>query len=166
MDDAAPKLIKKKKKKVSKVTIGWEEWCAFPDLNLPAIRAKTDTGAKTSALHADHIEPFIKDGVEYVRFTVHPIRKNRVIDRICEAPVADYRNVTSSNGKREKRYVINTTFIIGEHEFKADLTLTRRYGMSFRMLLGKEALKKGKFIVDVAKTYAMGRQNNDKDLYL
>lgn len=160
-------MVKKavKKKKVRPV-IGWEEWCVFPELDLPAVKVKIDTGAKTSALHADHLEVFQKDGVEHIRFTVHPIRRNRKIIRVCEAPIIDHRDVTSSNGKREKRYVIRTTFKFGEHEFEADLTLTTRYGMAFRMLLGKEALKAGKFLVDPAKGYIFGKVKNAKDLYL
>ena len=97
---------------------------------------------------------------------MHPIQRNRKIERVCEAPIVDYRSVTSSNGEREKRYVIQTTFQIGEHSFVSDMTLTTRYGMSFRMLLGKEALKKGKFLVNVSKSYVHGRIKNAKDLYL
>lgn len=154
-----------KKEKIIRPRIGWEEWCDFPDLGLPAIRSKTDTGAKTSSLHADNLEVFQKDGQDYIRFTVHPIQRNRAITRICEAPIVDYRNITSSNGEREKRYVIQTTFKFGDHIFTSDLTLTTRYGMTFRMLLGKEALKAGKFLVDPAKGYIYGKVKNAKDLY-
>lgn len=154
-----------KKEKIIRPRIGWEEWCEFPNLGLPAIKSKTDTGAKTSSLHADHLEIFQKDGVDYIRFTVHPIQKNREIIRVCEAPIVDYRYVTSSNGDREKRYVINTTFKFGERIFQSDLTLTQRYGMTFRMLLGKEALKAGKFLVDPSKGYIHGKIKNAKELY-
>lgn len=157
----APPPIKKKKP-----IIGWEEWCVFPDLNLPAIKAKIDTGAKTSALHAYDLAPFKKDGQDYLRFKVHPIQRNHDIERTCEARIVDYRFVTSSNGEREKRYVIQTTFQIGEISFVSDITLTTRYGMRFRMLLGKEALKKGKFLVNVSKSYVHGSIKNAKDLYL
>ncbi len=151
---------------VKKNIIGWEEWCGFPQLNLPAVKAKIDTGAKTSSLHADNLKVFQKDGVDFIQFEVHPIQKNREITVICEAPIIDYRTVTSSNGEREKRYVINTQFQFGEHIFQSDLTLTTRYGMRFRMLLGKEALKAGKFLVDPSKGYIIGRRKNAKDLYL
>lgn len=155
-----------KVRNLKKPIIGWEEWCAFPDLNLPAVKAKIDTGAKTSCLHADNLKVFQKDGKDYIRFEVHPIQKNRKITRICEAPIVDFRTVTSSNGEREKRYVINTTFKFGDQVFTSDLTLTTRYGMRFRMLLGKEALKAGSFLVDPAKSYRFGKNKNAKELYL
>jgi ribosomal protein S6--L-glutamate ligase len=153
-------------KKPKKTIIGWEEWCAFPDLNLPAVKAKIDTGAKTSCLHADNLKVFKKNGVDYIRFEVHPIQKNRDVTRICEAPIIDHRIIISSNGEREKRYVINTNFQFGDRIFTADITLTTRYGMRFRMLLGKEALKTGRFIIDPAKSYSFGRLKNVKELYL
>lgn len=149
-----------------KIVIGWEEWIDFPDLGLPAVKAKVDTGAKTSALHATQIEPFKKDGVNYVRFTVHPIQKNRDIKIKCEAPLHDHRFITSSNGRKEKRYVIQAKFIIGAVEFTSDLTLTSRFGMSFRMLLGKEALIKGKMVIDPSKKFLMGKKSDAKSLYL
>ena len=152
-------------KKINKTLIGWEEWCALPDLDLPAVKAKVDTGARTSALHAYDIHAFKKKGQDYVRFTVHPIQKNRDIIRVCEAPIVDYRSVTSSNGEKEKRYVIETTFQLGEVSFVSEITLTSRFGMTFRMLLGKEALKKGKLIVDPAKAFALGKKQNIKELY-
>lgn len=158
-------MTEKKAKIKSKNIIGWEEWCNFPDLNLPAVKAKIDTGAKTSTLHADNLKLFEKDGVDYIRFEVHPIQKNRDITVTCEAPVVDFRTVTSSNGEREKRYVINTSFKLGDKIFDADLTLTTRYGMRFRMLLGKDALKAGKFLVDPAKGYIFGKIKNAKELY-
>jgi ribosomal protein S6--L-glutamate ligase len=155
-------MIKNKKKNM----IGWEEWCSFPDLNLPLIKAKIDTGAKTTALHADDLEVFYKDGVKHIRFTVHPIQKNHDIVRVCEAPIVDHRRVTSSNGEKEKRFVIKTRFLIGDISFDANVTLTTRYGMTFRMLLGKEALKQGKFIIDPAKSFVLGKHKNVKDFYL
>lgn len=148
-----------------KSIIGWKEWCCFTEFALPVIKAKIDTGAKTSALHADKIEVFQKDNADHVRFTVHPIQKNREITRICEAKIKDHRYVTSSNGERDKRYVIETLFKIGEHEFTADITLTSRYGMKFRMLLGRDALIAGKLLVDPKKSFAMGKQKNAVSLY-
>jgi len=160
-----PTIKKVKKLKPPKTIIGWEEWCGFSELGLPAVKAKIDTGAKTSCLHADDVTVFEKEGVEHVRFTVHPIQKDRDITRICEAPIIDHRTITSSNGEREKRYVIRTEFQFGEKKFTADLTLTTRYGMKFRMLLGKEALKTGRFIVDPAKSYIFGKLKDAKELY-
>ncbi len=145
--------------------MGSSEWCALPTLNLPAVKVKIDTGAKTSALHADDIQVFKKDDINWVRFLVHPIQKNRSITVICEAPIKDYRNVTSSNGSCEKRYVIETELVIGEHRFKSDVTLTTRYGMTYRMLLGKEALIAGGFIIDVTKTFCLGKTKSPLKLY-
>lgn len=156
---------KKIKKKIKKTIIGWEEWCSFPELGLPAIKAKIDTGAKTSALHAYDLEPYKKNGEDYLKFKVHPMQKNREVFVQCDAPISDHRYVTSSNGEREKRYVVKTTFEAGEHKFEADITLTARYGMRFRMLFGKDALKKAKFIVDPAKSYRLGVIKDAKDLY-
>lgn len=135
-------------------------------LSLPAVKAKIDTGAKTSALHAYNIEPYEKKGVKYVRFKVNPLSKNRNIECLCEAPLVDHRFITSSNGRKEKRYVISTDFIIGDHKFTSDLTLTSRFGMSFRMLLGKEALIKGKMIIDPSKKFLMGKKTDAKSLYI
>lgn len=151
--------------KSKKPTIGWEEWCAFPELGLPAVKAKIDTGARTSALHADNIKIFQKDGQDYISFDVHPIQKNRKITRTCEAPIIDFRTIISSNGEREKRYVIRTQFQFGDQLFTSDLTLTTRYGMRFRMLLGREALRTGRFLVDPSKSYIFGKHKNAKELY-
>lgn len=149
----------------NKIVIGWREWCAFPELNIPAIKVKIDTGAKTSAIHADFVEAYSIKGEPYVRFTVHPLQRNREITCVCEAKVKDYRLIISSNGGREKRYVIETNFKVGNIEFKSDLTLTTRYGMKFRMLLGRDSLKQGNFLIDSTKSYALGKQKNAIGLY-
>ncbi len=156
----------KKITKKEKMLIGWREWCALDKLGIPAIKAKIDTGAKTSALHADNIEVFKKNGEDYIKFIVHPIQKNSDITSYCEAKIKDRRFITSSNGEREKRYVIETTFKIGNTLFTSDMTLTTRYGMTYRMLLGKDALIAGKFMIDVTKSYIAGKPKNAKDLYL
>lgn len=151
--------------KKTKIMIGWEEWCAFPELNLPAIKAKVDTGAKTSALHAYDIEPFTEDGVDYVRFKIHPLQGNKQLERICVAPLIDRRGVISSNGRREKRYVIKTPLSFGITKIDAEITLTTRHNMRFRMLLGREAIRKARFTVDPSKSFVLGRQHNAKGLY-
>ncbi len=126
---------------------GWEEWIALPDLGLPAIRAKVDTGARTSALHAFDIEVFGSNSAPKVRFTVHPIpgRDDLVIP--CSARIVDRRTVTSSNGESESRYVIASTLRVGEESWRIEMTLTDRSSMASRMLLGREALKDGINIV-------------------
>jgi ribosomal protein S6--L-glutamate ligase len=146
-------------------TIGWEEWCALPQLGLPAIKAKVDTGAKTSALHAYDIVPFKKDGKQYVEFKVHPLQKNEDIECKCTARLIGTRVVTSSNGERETRYVILTKMKFGTMVFEAELTLTSRHNMTFRMLLGRQALRQAQFIVDPAKSYTLGRKKAVRSLY-
>ena len=120
---------------------GWEEWVSLPDLGVPALRAKVDTGARTSALHAFDIEVFGPSARPKVRFTLHPIpgRDDLVIP--CSAPILDRRDVTSSNGEKELRYVISSTLSVGGDDWPIEITLTNRAGMASRMLLGRQALK-------------------------
>lgn len=152
-------------KQKQKVSIGWKEWCAFPDLGMPAVKAKVDTGAKTSALHAYDIKPFTKGGEKFVRFKVHPLRDEREFEVECEAPISDYRVVISSNGEREKRYVIRTPLVIGTKQIITEVTLTARHQMAYRMLLGRDAIRQAKFVVDPAKSCLQGKIKNAHDLY-
>jgi ribosomal protein S6--L-glutamate ligase len=120
---------------------GWEEWVALPDLGLPALKAKVDTGARTSALHAFDIETFGPVSAPKVRFTVHPVPGRDDLAIPCSAHVVDRRSVTSSNGESELRYVIASSLRIGTESWRIELTLTDRSNMASRMLLGREALK-------------------------
>lgn len=120
--------------------LGWEEWVSLPELGLPAIKAKVDTGARTSALHAIFVEPFGPPHAPMVRFGVHPIPKRADVEIVCTAPVTDRRDVRSSNGEREQRYVIQTPIRIGDREWPIELTLTNRDTMAYRMLLGRQAI--------------------------
>jgi ribosomal protein S6--L-glutamate ligase len=151
--------------KKTKTVIGWEEWCGFPDLGLPAIKAKVDTGAKTSCLHAYDVKPFSKGGARYVQFKIHPLQRNKELERVCEAPLSDHRVVTSSNGEREKRYVIKTPLVLGKITIQAEVTLTSRHAMSFRMLLGRDAIRKAKLVVDPVKSFALGKIPDAETLY-
>lgn len=153
-------------KKIKKL-IAWEEWCALPDLGIPAIKAKIDTGAKTSALHAFAIEPFTKDGHKHVSFQIHPIQRNQKIVIKCSAPLVDYRYITSSTGQKEKRYVIQTLITLNLEQWLIELSLAKRDTMAFRMLLGREALRKGKLIVDPSKSCLLGKlgKHQIKSLY-
>ncbi len=123
------------------LNLGWEEWVALPDLALPAIKAKIDTGARTSALHAVAIEPFGAEKNPQVRFIMHPDPDDPTIEVICSAKVVDRRMVTSSNGYSENRYVIKTTIEINGHDWPVEVSLTNRETMGYRMLIGRSALK-------------------------
>lgn len=126
--------------------LGWEEWVALPDLGLPAIKAKVDTGARTSALHAHLIEPFGPAASPRVRFVVHPVPGREDIEITCSAPIVGMRDVTSSNGDRENRFVILTHVRIGGRDWPIEMTLTNRESMNYRMLLGRQAIREDIFV--------------------
>ena len=119
--------------------LGWEEWLSLPELGLPSLKAKVDTGARTSALHAFDIEPFGSSAKPKVRFSIHPIPGVDDITINCAADVIDRREVTSSNGETELRFVIKTMVDINDRQWPIELTLTDRGNMSYRMLLGRQA---------------------------
>ena len=127
--------------------LGWEEWAALPDLGLPAIKAKVDTGAQTSALHAVAIEPFGGEKNPQVRFLVHPDPTDPTIEIVCSAKVIGRRTVVSSNGVSESRYVISTNLKIGDHVAETQITLTNRETMGYRMLIGRSAIKEDMMVV-------------------
>lgn len=146
---------------IEKVVIGSEEWCSFPKLGIPIIKARVDSGAKTSALHAINIIPFVKDEENWVRFDVNPIQKNTKTVQHCEAKVIDKRIVKSSSGTRELRYVIATSISFGGTVWEIEITLTNRDSMGFRMLLGREAMS-GKLLVDPEQRYLHGQPTTEK----
>lgn len=151
----------------NKIILGSEEWCSFPELGIPAIKARVDSGAKTSALHAINIAPFVKEGINWVKFDINPIQNNLKTVIHCEALLIDKRVVKSSSGFREQRYVIQSKINIGGDLWAIEMTLTNRDSMGFRMLLGREAMS-GRILVDPQQQYLLGQNTTEnlKDLYV
>jgi hypothetical protein len=145
-----------------KQTLGWREWLALPDLGIDYIKAKVDTGARTSALHAFRVELFDKDGEAWVRFGMHPLQydPDEVVE--CEARLLDQREVRDSGGHSEMRYVIHSTIQIGDEQVDAEITLTDRESMKFRMLLGRTAMR-GNYLVDPGRSYLSRKPPPDDD---
>lgn len=144
---SASQVIAEHTSNTEKLLIGRSEWCQLPKLNLPAIKAKIDTGAKTSAIHAINIEPFTHNGHRYVRFDVYPLQGNTDVLVRCQARMLGRRLVMSSNGQKENRYVISTPLKMGKQTWRIELTLANRDPLRFRLLLGREALG-NRFLID------------------
>jgi hypothetical protein len=138
------------------ILVGWREWVALPELGVPAIKAKVDTGARSSSLHTLDMEIFDRDGVDWVRFHVQPLRRYRKIAFEGEAPVVDYRNVRDSGGHTTRRPYIRTRLEMGGHSWQIDINLTERGDLLFPMLLGRVALQR-RCHVDPASSYLLGR---------
>jgi hypothetical protein len=139
-----------------KPAIGWREWISFPDLGVRAIKAKIDTGARTSALHAFDIHRFRRRGKRMVRFKVHPLQKNSRETVEAVAPLVDERTVRSSAGHEQHRPVILATISFNGESWPIEVTLTSRDTMGFRMLLGRQAIR-GRFSVDPGRSFIGGR---------
>ena len=137
------------------IVIGWREWLALPALGIPAIKAKVDTGARSSALHVEELETFERDGTLHVRFAVRPRRRGRYLIE-CSAPVSDRRPVMDSGGHRSERWFIRSDILLAGQCFEADINLTDRRAMLFPLLLGRSALG-GRFRVDPALSYTHAR---------
>lgn len=136
--------------------IGWREWVSLPDLGIDKIKAKVDTGARSSSLHAFDIEMFQKDGADWVRFKVHPVQRKDIALVELESPVLDTRSVRSSSGKAAVRPVIVTNVALLGVTWPVELTLANRHQMGFRMLLGRQAFRR-RFLVDAGKSYLGGK---------
>ncbi len=144
-------------KVTEKPMLGWREWVSLPALNLDPIKAKIDTGARSSALHAFSIEKYHKGGALWVMFALHPLQTREDIVVECHAAVKDRRLVSDSGGHKQRRYVIETPLLIGQTLITAEMTLTNRDSMRFRMLLGRTAMN-GHFIIDPAASYLQGNR--------
>jgi hypothetical protein len=132
--------------------MGWREWISLPQLGIPRIKAKVDTGARTSALHAFALRPFKEGTKERISFDLHPVQKDIHTVINCTADIIDKRWITDSGGHKEERYVIQTLVIAADESWPIEVTLTERDTMLFRMLLGRNAIKK-RFIVNPARSF-------------
>lgn len=143
------------------LTLGWREWVSLPDIGIKQIKAKVDTGARTSALHAFELRPYSEGGRDRVEFRMHPLQKDVDTVVTCNADIIDTRIVTDSGGHKEERFVIETTLSIGKQAWPIEVTLTSRDDMLFRMLLGRTAIK-SRAQVDPARSYLVGKKKRFK----
>ncbi len=143
-----------------KIIIGKEEWCGLSELGLPAVKARIDSGAKTSSLHAFNITPFIEDGLKYVHFDIHPLQDNRKVIQSCRGLVVGRRDVKSSSGEKERRHVIKTPITMGGETWEIEVTLTNRDSMGYRMLFGREAMKE-RVLIDPDASFCLGEVSRE-----
>lgn len=137
--------------------LGWREWIGLPDLDVPLIKAKVDTGARTSSLHALNPKQIERDGRDFVTFTLPHYRGDGHGRIQCVAPLVETREIRSSNGNAEKRFVVSTHIVVGHHRLKVEVSLANRSIMGFPMLLGRTAMKAGRFLVLPSKSYLAGK---------
>ncbi len=140
----------------SLLRVGWREWLSLPDLGVPAIKAKVDTGARTSCIHAFDIETFEEDGKDFVSFMVAPLREHSHFMLQCRAPLVDERYITDSGGHRTLRPIIQTLLVVQGAAWPIKISLADRRKMKFPMLLGRTAMRR-KIVVDPAASYLNGR---------
>jgi hypothetical protein len=138
-----------------KISLGWREWVGLPELGIDRIKAKVDTGARTSCLHSFRMEPYERNGERRVKFWVHPVQNDLHEVVACDAAIREKRMVTDSGGHQELRLVIQTTLQVGDSQWPAEVTLTNRDTMRFRMLIGRTALA-GRSVVLPESSYLAG----------
>ncbi|GAA1132867.1 RimK/LysX family protein [Nocardioides aquiterrae] len=131
---------------------GWREWVGLPGWGVEWVKAKLDTGARSSAIHAFDVHEFERDGQTWVRFSIHPWQRSAEDAATVESPVHDRRRVRSSSGHTTERYVVRMDVTLLGRTVPTEMTLTSRDQMGFRMLIGREALRQG-FVVDPARSY-------------
>jgi ribosomal protein S6--L-glutamate ligase len=148
----------KKKSIKDKIVIGRREVCSLPQLELKDVHARIDSGAKTTALHAYNIEVFVDENEqEFVRFYTCSKNKRLKNGVNITLPLMDKRRVISSNGKSETRYLVELDIQIGTHVIKTEVTLTSRHKMTFPLLLGRNTISQGRFLIDVSKRFCLGK---------
>lgn len=153
------RTTRRKRKRKERTPIGWREWVEFPDFEGVWLKAKIDTGARTSALHAFNIRESNRDGELWISFRLHPRQKRKKPSILCRAKVQGKRKIRSSNGKVETRYVIRTRIRIGDRTRTVEITLTNRDEMGYRMLVGRTAMK-DKFIIQPEKSWLQGERED------
>jgi len=156
-------VVKGMENSQARVMLGWREWVALPELGIDHIKAKVDTGARSSALHTFRLQTFEENGIARVRFAIHPLQGNTGLERECVADLVDERNVTDSGGHTELRPVISTTVRLGSLCKNIEITLANRETMKFRMLLGRTAMY-GSVVVDPAASYLLGKPDAGQDV--
>ncbi|MBX9915586.1 MAG: ATP-dependent zinc protease [Pseudomonadaceae bacterium] len=144
--------------------IGLREWVGLPELGLSGLRAKIDTGASTSSLHATDCEVFVREGISWLRFTAHVGSRSKLREQRCEAPLVTVKTVKSSNGHSQTRYVIRSQLSLGAHTWSVDFSLTCRKSMQYRLLIGAQALIDGQLLVNPALSYMQPKPGASKPL--
>jgi hypothetical protein len=145
---------------MQKTLIGWREWIQLPEISPVPIKAKINTGARTSALHAFNLKLEERDGAPWVSFEIHPLQRSKAQRRTIELPVKSFKKVRSSTGQVETRPVVRTRVLMGRRNFAIDVTLTPRDEMGFRMLVGRTAIRR-RFWVDPGRSYLLVPRNNE-----
>jgi hypothetical protein len=148
-------------KQDSRRTAGWREWVGLDGLGVESIKAKLDTGARTSAIHAFDVESYRRDGERRVRFFIHPLQRDDTVKIACDEKVADIRTVSNPGGRREKRYIIRTELSLGGEVWPIDLSLTDRDEMGFRLLIGRTAMQ-GRLLIDPDHSFRLGKEKRSR----